>query len=315
MGGRVTLVSAPGEGTTLELSLSLARAAASEVVDDAVMAGDGFAAQPAPSIAEAERMRSLVLLVDDHPTNRMVIARQLALAGYAVVPVADGQQALAQWRTGRFALVLTDVHMPLMDGYALAGAIREEEARSGGGHVPIVALTASALKGEAERCKAAGMDDYLAKPVGVSALAATLQRWLPHTAPVGAPAAARVSIPAAIESGATLDRSVLEAVVGSDPATLHAVLDDFFASVDDDSAALDAAIDQRDLSSLTRHAHRIKGAARLVGALALADVAGELEAAGLAGAWMQVDALRARLQAAERALRRDAGQMFERQEP
>ena len=149
----------------------------------------------------------------------------------------------------------------------------------------------------------------------MSALAATLQRWLPHTAPVGAPAAARVSIPAAIESGATLDRSVLEAVVGSDPATLHAVLDDFFASVDDDSAALDAAIDQRDLSSLTRHAHRIKGAARLVGALALADVAGELEAAGLAGAWTQVDALRARLQAAERALRRDAGQMFERQEP
>ena len=313
MGGRVTLVSAPGEGTTLELSLSLARAAASDVVDDAALAGDGFAAQPAPSIAEAERRRSLVLLVDDHPTNRMVIARQLALAGYAVVPVADGQQALAQWRTGRFALVLTDVHMPVMDGYALATAIREEEARTDAARIPIVALTASALKGEAERCKAAGMDDYLAKPVGVSALAATLQRWLPHTAPVGAPAS-RTSIPATIESGATLDRGVLEAVVGSDPAMLHAVLDDFFASVDDDSAALDAAIHQRDLSALTRHAHRIKGAARLVGAIALADVAAELEAVGQAGAWMQVDGLRGRLQAADLLLRQHAGRMFERRD-
>jgi signal transduction histidine kinase/DNA-binding response OmpR family regulator len=308
MGGRVRMQSAPDAGTTLELLLTLPRAPASEVVADAPVAGGGFAAQTPPAIAEAERARSLVLLVDDHPTNRLVIARQLALAGYAVVPVGDGEQALEQWRSGRFALVLTDVHMPLMDGYALARAIRAEEARTGSGHVPIVALTAAALKGEAERCKAAGMDDYLAKPVGVSTLAATLQRWLPHTAMAGVPGNPAPGAEAA--AGATLDRGVLEAVVGSDAATLRVVLDDFFASVGDDVRALDAAIVAQDLSALTRHAHRIKGAARLVGALALADAAGALESAGQAGEWPPVAMLLDRLRAAVAALRHHVAGTF-----
>jgi HPt (histidine-containing phosphotransfer) domain-containing protein len=96
---------------------------------------------------------------------------------------------------------------------------------------------------------------------------------------------------------------VLEAVVGSDAATLRVVLDDFFASVGDDVRALDAAIVSQDLSALTRHAHRIKGAARLVGATTLANVASELEAAGQAGSWGPVGALQTRLQSAMAALR------------
>jgi CheY-like chemotaxis protein len=93
-----------------------------------------------------------------------VIARQLALAGYASESADDGEHGLVRWRSGRYALVLTDVHMPKLDGYQLARAIREEEAREHRPHTPIVALTASAMKGEAERCIAAGMDDYLASP-------------------------------------------------------------------------------------------------------------------------------------------------------
>jgi PAS domain S-box-containing protein len=302
MGGQVTLASAPGQGTTLELLLTLPRAAVSEVAGDAAGAGDGFAAQAAPSVAEAERNHSLVLLVDDHPTNRMVIARQLALAGYATVCAADGQQALEEWRSGRFALVLTDVHMPLLDGYALATMIREEEARGGLARIPIVALTASALKGEAERCQAAGMDDYLAKPVGIAALAATLQRWLPHTL-TAHPASASATAEAAADPTTTLDASVLEAAVGSDAATVRVVLDDFLASVVEDAGAIDVAIVAHDLSTLTRHAHRIKGAARLVGATTLANVASELEAAGQAGSWGPVGALQTRLQSAMAALR------------
>jgi two-component system sensor histidine kinase EvgS len=311
MGGRVTLQSAPAQGTTLELLLTLARAPASEVVADVAAAGTGgFATQPPPSIAEAERARSLVLLVDDHPTNRMVIARQLALAGYAAVPAADGQQALEQWRSGRFALVLSDVHMPLLDGYALARAIRDEEARAGLARTPIIALTASALKGEAERCKAAGMDDYLAKPVGVSALAATLQRWLPHTGAATGPRSALTPVTAA-DADALLDRSVLAALVGPDAATTRAVLDDFSASIDEDASALDAAVAMRDLPALTHHAHRIKGAARLVGATAMAAVAGELEAAGQAGLWAPIAALQDRLQAAAAALRHHIAEHIE----
>ncbi|MGO4779527.1 response regulator, partial [Lysobacter sp. 2RAB21] len=136
-----------------------------------------------PDLATAERERSLILLIDDHPTNRLVIARQLALAGYACEAVDGGEEGLQRWRSGRYALVLSDVHMPGLDGYGLARAIRAEEAHSSeAARTPIVALTASALKGEAEACLAAGMDDCLVKPVAVARLAATLRRWLPHTA-------------------------------------------------------------------------------------------------------------------------------------
>ena len=123
-----------------------------------------------------------MLLVDDRPANRQVIQRQLALAGYASETAEDGVEGLERWRSGRYALLLSDVHMPRMDGYQLARTIREEEARSGQPRTPIVALTASALKGEAERCLAAGMDDYMAKPVSIPTMGACLQRWLPHTA-------------------------------------------------------------------------------------------------------------------------------------
>ena len=95
----------------------------------------GAGAAAPPNVAEAEAEHSLILLVDDHPTNRMVIARQLALAGYASEAVEDGAQGLAAWRSGRYALVLSDVHMPHMDGYQMARAIRTLEAKEGrGGH-------------------------------------------------------------------------------------------------------------------------------------------------------------------------------------
>ena len=303
MGGSVELASTSGHGTTLTLQLALVRASAADVDADTSSAGSRtFSAQPAPSIAEAERNRSLVLLVDDHPTNRLVIARQLALAGYAAVPVADGHQALQQWRSGRFALVLTDVHMPTFDGYTLARTIRAEEARDGRARTPIVALTASALKGEAERCQEAGMDDYLAKPVGVSMLAATLQRWLPHAA--AAPlAAADVAPDANGDPDVVLDRRVLDALVGSDVAAARAVLEDFFASVSEDARVIDTAVGARDRAALARQAHRIKGAARLVGAAALADAAGALETVAASAEWPRIDALHARLHTACDALR------------
>jgi CheY-like chemotaxis protein/HPt (histidine-containing phosphotransfer) domain-containing protein len=229
-------------------------------------------------VEEAERDRSLVLLIDDHPTNRMVIARQLALAGYAVESAEDGLQGLERWRSGRYALVLSDVHMPGLGGYELARMIRAEEAQRQWPRTPIVAWTASAVKGEAERCLAAGMDDYVAKPVGIQTLATILQRWLPHTAPNPAAAvnpAPRATAP--LENPPTLDVRTLQTLAGGDEHATRALLEDFLDSTRQDLADLETARAAGDFTGLARQAHKIKGAAQLVGALELAEAASRLE--------------------------------------
>src|SRR5690606_28138851 len=261
----VRMDSTPGQGTTMRLELRLPRARAEDVVVDphADAAPIEFAPRRLPGIAQAEREGSLVLLVDDHPTNRLVIARQLALAGYASESAEDGDEGLQRWRSGRYGLLLSDVHMPRLDGYQLARAIRGEEARGGLARTPVVALTASALKGEAERCLGAGMDDYLAKPVSVPVLQACLQRWLPHTAgagtDTGAPdAAAGPAVDTTPQDAPALDDHTLDALTGGDPAEARLLLEDFLASTRQDLAELDDALAAGDAAGLARQAHKVK---------------------------------------------------------
>ncbi|MGQ4660841.1 ATP-binding protein [Lysobacter sp. F6437] len=294
MDGEVRMDSTPGQGTTMRLELVLPQAPAEDVAVDAhaEAAPVAFAPRRLPGVAQAEREGSLVLLVDDHPTNRLVIARQLALAGYASESAEDGNEGLQRWRTGRYGLVLSDVHMPGLDGYQLARAIREEEARGDLARTPIVALTASALKGEAERCLGAGMDDYLAKPVSVPVLQACLQRWLPQTrdeatdpasalAPAGAGGAELApmpGLPQLADDPPPLDGVTLDGLTGGDPAEARLLLADFLDSTTGDLAGLDRAVAAGDAPALARQAHKIKGAARLVGAAGLAEAAEALEA-------------------------------------
>jgi CheY-like chemotaxis protein/HPt (histidine-containing phosphotransfer) domain-containing protein len=290
--------SEPGRGTTMRLRVPLQAAPAEEVEADALdaVAPGHLVPRRLPSVAEAEAERSLVLLVDDHPTNRAVIARQLALAGYASEAAEDGAQGLAAWRSGRFALVLSDVHMPHMDGYQMARAIRTLEAKEGrGGHTPIVALTAATLKGEVERCLDAGMDDYLAKPVAIPILAAALQRWLPHVAtpPLAqdSPAPPSAGSLPQLQRPPPFDEQVLLALTSGNEADLRALLADYLASTREDLAGLGIARAAGDLPTLTRQAHKLKGAARTVGALELAEAAERLEAAAREGDWMAVPPL------------------------
>ena len=120
-----------------------------------------------------------VLVAEDNPINRLVAAGLLQSLGYAVETVEDGRQAVEAVGRERYDLVLMDVHMPELDGFAATAAIRERERAAGGGrHVPIVALTADALAGDAEKSRAAGMDDHLTKPVTLERLAAVLERWV-----------------------------------------------------------------------------------------------------------------------------------------
>ena len=185
MGGSVEMVSELGKGTTMSLTLALPIADVKDVCKTDTKAKLDLtptaAGMPrmAPSIAQAEEQGTLVLLVDDHPINRMLLMRQAQLLGDATESAEDGVEALEKWRSGRFAIVITDCNMPRMDGYALAREIRRLEGGHAEQRTPIIACTANAMAGEAEKCFAAGMDDCLVKPVELNELLKKLKLWLP----------------------------------------------------------------------------------------------------------------------------------------
>jgi len=185
---------------------------------------------------------------------------------------SNGREALDRWQSGDYALLLTDVHMPEMDGYELSIAIRSFEASER--RIPIIALTANALRGEAGNCRAAGMDDFLSKPAQLADLKAMLEKWLLVAA----------SVPVNV--------SVLKALVGDDPAVIPELLRDFRVSAIGIAAELCTACDAGHASAAVAAAHKLKSSAGLVGALALAELCDEMEQAGKAG---QVEALTALL--------------------
>ena len=172
MDGDVSVRSVPGQGSVFSVTLAL-RAAGEEAPRRA--AGGRAEASAVPG--------GRVLVVDDNAVNREVLLAQLGVFGLAADAAADGSEALGLWQPGRYQAVLADIHMPDMDGYRLTAAIRSREAEQAAARAPIIAVTANAMRGEAERCLAAGMDDYIAKPVTIARLRGVLQRWLPLARP------------------------------------------------------------------------------------------------------------------------------------
>ncbi|MEI8159325.1 MAG: ATP-binding protein, partial [Burkholderiales bacterium] len=152
-----------------------------------------------PTVEEAVQAGCLILLAEDNETNRDVMQEQLRLLGYACEMAEDGAIALKMWQAHpkRYALLLSDCHMPHLDGFGLTAAIRAAEPP--GTRLPIVAITANAMQGEAERCRARGMDDYLSKPLRMNELAPMLEQWLPQ--PLAAGLAVEFSAAAAAING------------------------------------------------------------------------------------------------------------------
>jgi PAS domain S-box-containing protein len=316
MGGDVSMESTPGAGTTLKLNLALPRGRVEDLEPETSGPHPNlhFAPRPLPSVAQAEKERSLILIVDDHPTNRLVVARQLALAGYASESADDGEQGLAHWRSGRYALILSDVHMPVMDGYQMTRELRVEEEKAKLPRTPVVALTAAALKGEAERCLAAGMDDYLAKPVSIPELAECLRKWLPHTATAAATVSGATSAPEPLPQTQSpplpLEAQVLDELTGGDRKETRALLGDYLAATAIDIQSMQQAREAGDAVQLARQAHKIKGAAKLVGAHELAQAATDLEMAAKATDWPSVLPLCADVQTCAERLRLHVQEKF-----
>jgi signal transduction histidine kinase/CheY-like chemotaxis protein/HPt (histidine-containing phosphotransfer) domain-containing protein len=261
MGGEVQAESAPGRGSRFTVTLRLGIAAAPAVLSAMALASPVAASMPAQG-ADG------VLIVDDHPVNREVLLRQLELLGLSAATAVDGAEALRAWRHARQAIILLDIHMPVMDGFELARAIRAEEQREGLPRTTLIAVTANALKGEAERCYAAGMDGFLAKPVNLDGLSRALSRFLPEVAGEGP-----------VQGGALFDPEALRGLFGQDRARLSSILESFAEQAAHDIQGMRGA----DAVALGQAAHRLKGASRMVGARLLAERAQALEVAVKAG--------------------------------
>ena len=235
----------------------------------------------ATSIDEALRAHQLILLAEDNETNREVMMEQLRLLGYTAEIATDGAQALQMWRSGRYALLLTDCHMPNMDGFELTAAIRQAELP--GTRLPIVAITANAMQGEAQRCREQGMDDFLSKPLRLRELKPMLDKWLPL--PQSSPdeddtqrlTAARTTLLV------SWDASMLSQLVGDNPAMHRRLLEKFVHNATTQVAAMGAAAAAGDTASVAGVAHTLKSAARTVGAMALGELSQAMETAGHAG--------------------------------
>jgi len=234
------------------------------------------AADPESStVDEAIAERRLILVCEDHPIAQRVIEKQLRVLGYTAELHNNGHSGLTAWRSGRYGLVLTDLHMPEMDGLTLARRIRAEENRDPAlGRTPIIALSGNAFDEQRVVCVEAGMDDFLAKPALLKELDATLRFWLPPSSrPVGE---SRTPVPSSalpVTLPAPLSHKALKESLGDDPEVLRQALGEFLAADAEDIAALQASVEADDRVKVVGSAHRIEGAARMLGAMPYARAA------------------------------------------
>ncbi len=257
MGGSLVLDSVLGQGTQVEMRVSLPTL----VTLDSV-----------PTLAPVQQPASQalsVLVIDDYPANRLLLTQQLHYLGHHVVDAEDGAHGLRAWRAQPFDVVITDCNMPLMNGYELTRAIRDEERSRRLPAGLILGLTANAQPDEKDRCLDAGMDDCLFKPISLQDLSACLASRVPDSA---AP-------PPRHTLAGDIDLTSLEQLSRGDTASLQSLLQDLAASNEQDMARLMQLFTQHDVTGLADLAHRVKGGARIIKAQRLIQACEALESA------------------------------------
>ncbi|MBP2313516.1 hybrid sensor histidine kinase/response regulator [Azospirillum soli] len=254
-------------------------------------------AAPSPTPTPKDAQGRLILVAEDNPINRKVVQMQLNSLGYTAELTNGGAEALAAMREKRYALLLTDIQMPEVDGFELTRRIRTAE-RDGGERLPIIAITANAAPGDVERYLAAGMDAVLSKPLDLTQLAAALARHMPaametkgaETKAAGAKAAT-VSFTVSDEPPA-VDLTALRQLCGDDRALIEELLGDFATVCRSIMGELASAVAAQDATRVRGCAHNLKGCSRNAGAAPLARAAQELErAVGEGAAWPRLTAL------------------------
>ncbi|HEX8160833.1 MAG TPA: response regulator [Pyrinomonadaceae bacterium] len=232
-----------------------------------------------------------ILVAEDQLVNQKVLLYQLQELGYSADAVRSGRQVLEAIEGEAYDLVLMDCQMPELDGYETTAEIRRREGLSR--HTPVVAVTAHAFESDREKCLAAGMDDYVSKPVNPQTLKTVLERWLGH--------APRGVAPVVTGGGAQLEGVMAPAVLarfrasGRGDEPVRELLDLYLRETRPQLDRLSEALARKDARALERTAHGIKGSSAALGIENVAMLCGELEAAGRGGRLEGAESTLARL--------------------
>jgi PAS domain S-box-containing protein len=287
MNGRVWVESEIGEGSCFHFAVELA------------WAGEDARNEQAAHISRI-LSPSRILIAEDNPVSQRVMVESLRLEGHDVHVVGTGKQAIDSWLNGMYDLILMDVRMPEMDGLEATRQIRFME-ESNGCHIPIIALTAQAMRGDAEQCLAAGCDAYHSKPVRRKELIRTMTRLL------GRP----------VQGCGAIDPLVVERMFGTAPydsrqalaqcqgnsKLYHEVTDLFLSECPRLMLLIEDAIDERDANALVETAHSLKGSASYLAARPTVELAHELELIGRTKNWTQVEEIYVKLRQESERLR------------
>ncbi len=217
-----------------------------------------------------------ILIAEDNAVNQRFLQRLLDRMGHVTAVANNGTEAVGFFRTGNFDLIFMDVQMPEMDGYAATAAIRDLEQATGQ-HIPIIAMTAHAFKGDREKCLAAGMDDYLSKPARLAEIEQALTRAM-QALPFSDESDDPPSRPSAPDK-AVWDRAAALDRLGGDESLLDELIELFFKDYPVLARRLTEALTRGDLASLREPAHKLKGSLGALGLPATADLAQEIESA------------------------------------
>jgi CheY-like chemotaxis protein len=239
------------------------------------------------SLRAARRSNAHILLVEDNHTNQEVACGMLQRTGWHAEVARDGKEALQALERTSYDLVLMDVQMPEMDGYEATRLIRDPNSAVLNHNVPIIATTAHAMAGDAAKCLAAGMSDYVSKPIDPKILERLVEKWLirkEHGAPGATPAesAGDIKAPAPVPALVFNREAFLERMMG-DEEFAHEVVAEFVKELPTLIGALEDRVREASLESIWKEAHKIKGSAANVGGEALRDMALKVEQAGKAG--------------------------------
>ncbi|WP_338660662.1 transporter substrate-binding domain-containing protein [Pseudomonas bubulae] len=250
MGGTLVLSSQESAGTQVQIKLEVPTLTPSQC-------------PPAqePSINPAAHPLN-VLVVDDHPANRLLMCQQLGFLGHRFTTEHDGAAGLKTWKTGKFDLVIADCNMPVLNGYELTRAIRKHELASSQRPCTVLGFTANAQPEERQRCKQAGMDDCLFKPISLTLLSQRLAMLEPL-----------------FHCAEAFNADALSPLTGGDKERTRLLLEELLRSNCQDLKTLLELPDNGELQAFVEIAHRIKGAARIVGAQSLINNCEALEQA------------------------------------